>query len=579
MNEKNDNINIQNNINAPAKKKMKTWQKLLIAFGSIVLALVLAFVIFIISIVFKSGNSSKNSDINQAELTSSVYDQKIGWDDGEDNYIETSFDNRKAKLSKKSLAKIEAYIDSYKVDYKYSDDYNIDAALERWRKEENKQVTNHAYDVRIDGKLNADQLYKVVKENNQNFIENQEIHIHKEYSNKQLSDYCVKVVDVINSIHEKNSELDFDTVCCCLSELKILERPGSLDFAAVEPESKVLHFNDNSTENYGKITNNENLVEDILYHEMMHLFQLTCSCFETNGDFRIGITHKYDEFEVNPLSWYWLPEASAEMNSCEHLGITYGTYQNKISYVDTLNFILNLGQSDAAANIQDICFSRDLNEIFKMFDVTDDARMREFIKMMYSIEIIQQSPSGFMDLFGKKYGVDTINDDDKVIKLRLTVKGDALLSMTKLFYRNLARQLNKDNASLQDIYYLMRVFEADIDRHMANNIVGYLIYFKDFYPAYLEIQDEFLNLVAKDSGVSKDELKEEFNKYSMNAVVNDKKVSPNCTLEFLTPDKKTAVINFANDFYKKGYPSMQKANELCGEWLEKAPYEDIVLNN
>lgn len=211
--------------------------------------------------------------------------------------------------------------------------------------------------------------------------------------------------------------------------------------------------------------------------------------------------------------------------------------------------------------------------------MTDKDDMYELIEMMYSIEIIQQKPTGFFDWFEEKYNIQAIEGSQELLRLRLTVKEDALLTLTKLFYRNLAREINNGGVTLRDAYYLIRVFEADIDRHMSNQTVGYLIFFKDFYGDYLDVQNEFFAVLSKNNNVEEDKLSSGFQAYSMNINDGEKDVSPNCTLNFLTNEQRRDVVGFCESFYKKGYPSMKNADVLCKQWLEKAPYDELILDD
>lgn len=172
-----------------------------------------------------------------------------------------------------------------------------------------------------------------------------------------------------------------------------------------------------------------------------------------------------------------------------------------------------------------------------------------------------------------------IDDAQAKIKLHLCVKEDALLSFTKLFFRNLARSVNSGDATLQDIYYLMRIYECDLQNHMSNNEVSYMIYFKDFYPQYLTIRQEFFKAIGRENNISLGNLEEGFADYSMNVKNNGKTLSPNCTLDFLTTEQKADTNRFCKRIYKKGYPNMREAYEICKEWLRKAPYENVVFDN
>lgn len=563
-------------MNCKKSKQLKKWQKVLIIFASIIGFVLLFFFILVFSLTYKD---TKDAETKHEEYTTSIYENVVGWDDGEDDFIETDLSPININLSDKALNKFENYVVSYDVNYKYSDAYQIDKAIEY---KNNHQVNSsmHKHDVSVAGKLDAKALYELVKSNNKAFMNGDDFSSgwYKEYPNKKLKEYCNSMVEMLNGINEKYPQTDMDELCCYLYDLKILDRTSALDFAAVELDKKILHINEDMLQDWSDLKDNERMPEEILHHEMMHLFQVACDCNCSNGELRIGISHEYESLNINPFRWYWLAECSAEMNACEYLDMDFVTYQAKIGYADTLNYILNLGNTDKAARVQDVYFDRNA-DIFKLFDLTSDEEKNEFIKMMYSIEILQQDPDEFIDWYSKEYNVDMITHDQEKIKLHLDVKADALMTLTKLFYRNIARRVNTGNATLQDVYYLMRIYECDLQNHLSNNEVSYMIYFKDLYPKYLELRDEFFKAIAKDNSLSIEEINNGFLNYSINAKSGDEKLSPNCTLAFLSDNQKNTVNDYCKRIYRKGYPNMTEAYEICKEWLKKAPYEDVVFDD
>lgn len=557
-------------------KHLKKWQKTLIAVGSAIAFLMLSFVVLTAVLIIKD---SKRPNIQTEEFTTSIYENIVGWDSGEDEFVEADLTPVNVGLSDKGLSDFEKYIAAYQVDYDYADAYKVDEAV-AYMKNHQVHSSRHKHDVRVNGTLDADNLYKLVRDNNKRFVNSDDLSAnwYKEYSDKNLKQYCQLTVDMLNGIHNAYPQTDMDELCCYLYDLKILDRTGALDFAAVELDKVILHINEDMLENWSDLKNNDRMKEEILHHEMMHLFQISCGCNQSEGELRIGVSHEYEALEINPLRWYWLAEASAEMNACEFLEMDYVTYQYKIGYADTLNYILTLGNAEKAARIQDLYFDRSA-DIYELFDMTSHAEKKEFINMMYSVEILQQDPKDFIDWYAKAYNVDMIDDAQAKIKLHLCVKEDALLSFTKLFFRNLARSVNSGDATLQDIYYLMRIYECDLQNHMSNNEVSYMIYFKDFYPQYLTIRQEFFKAIGRENNISLGNLEEGFADYSMNVKNNGKTLSPNCTLDFLTTEQKADTNRFCKRIYKKGYPNMREAYEICKEWLRKAPYENVVFDN
>ncbi|MGN0526705.1 MAG: hypothetical protein ACI4IF_04655 [Acutalibacteraceae bacterium] len=563
------------------KRQLKKWQKVLIGIGVSIGVLLFAFVALVIVLAVKDNIAVKNSNSSniQVEETTSVYQQRIQdtIPSGKDDAVDVDTTPIQIKLSDKNLDEFEKYISNITVDYDYEDVYNIDAALAEYENNTKNTVTKHSHDIRLNGEFDADHFYEIVKKNNEAFIKEKEhlSGLYKEYSNKELKIICKQICDALPAIAEKDPTVDLDTVCCYLYNLRIVQKLGALDFGGFDMENR-FYLNYENMETGAFAMDTDDIEQTTFYHEMMHAFQFACEDIKKPNENRMGITHTYDELEINPLSWYWLLEGSAEMNMSQYLDVRYSTYKNKIGYIHSLNIVLNLNNSNDYVQIEKICFQRDLEKFFELFDITDEKDKKEIIKMMYSIEIIQESKDDFYDWYNKTYNTDLSDETTgEQSVLRLTLKEDALMTLTKLFYRNLARQVNKGDVTLQDVYYLIRLYEADLDNHFSNNTVGYMEFFHNFYDTYLDLQNEFFSMITTQNNLSVNDLADGFENYSMNAVSK----SPNCDLKFLNDDaKKYYTVEYIDRYYMKGYPSMRSCQKQAAELNEKYPFDNDKIN-
>ena len=79
--------------------------------------------------------------------------------------------------------------------------------------------------------------------------------------------------------------------------------------------------------------------------------------------------------------------------------------------------------------------------------------------MLYSICYIQNDREDFEQAYEKKYG--SIQDRRNIVKREM--KQSVAKTMTKYFYRNLAERIAHSQVDLQDVFYLMNVFEAALN--------------------------------------------------------------------------------------------------------------------
>lgn len=570
---------IMETIGYSSTKKLKTWQKVLIGIGCVCGVLLLGFVILIIVLMINPyTGSSSLEDTTYEENTTSVYEIELDVENGMDDAVDIDTTPIPITLSSENLNNFENYLSSVVVDYDFEDAYNIENALKIYNDNTINAVKKHSHDIRVNGKFDADALYDLVKKNNKEYLDSKEDYMsgfYEEYSNREIKKICAQICETIPAIAEKDPNVDIDTACCYLYNLVILKSFNTgFDLGGFAMDNR-FYMNYDMIENLKIGIDSDAPVLTTFYHEMMHAFQFACDDMKKQDEDRMGIVHVYNELDINPFSWYWLLEASAEINMSQHLGVRYSTYKSRITYVDTLNFISNISSGENLIQTEKLSFQRDTSNLFKQLDMTSNNEMREVIKMMFNIEILQEENKGFYDWYNEEYNVDLSNDDGEKTYLRLTVKEDSLLTLTKIFYRNLARQINQGNATLQDAYFLIRVMEADLDRHFSNYDVGYMLFFHNFYDSYIEIQDEFFRLIALENNLSIEELIDGFENYSMNTTSK----SPNCDLKFLSKDKRNYITDaFVNSFYKKGFPSMRNCQSQVEDLSQTISIEEMIEN-
>lgn len=493
--------------------------------------------------------------------------EEVAIEKGSDDFIEGKIESTPIWLTDGCLQNFEQYLQSVVPEYEYSDLYQIDAALAEYNKKATKQVARHAHDVRVNGKLDPNALYQIVKRNNEAFFSDGKHAkaFYKEYSNKELKEMCSQLCKTISMMKDRFPEVDMDTICCNLYDLKILKHISLLmDNAALNSEN-VFHFDKeqlhrNSFAMNSKMSDSE-LEETVWVHETMHFGQTCCACFLEGEKWRIGINHEYADLDIQPLEWLWLIEASAEMNMCTVLDVEPTTYQTMISYANTMKMVTQLDDRNSVDAVERLNFGHDIEEIFDLLDLHSEAEREECIKMMYSIEVLQKKPKGFCDAYEQAYQKDLSNSAD-ADELNLTIKDDALLTLTKLFYRNLAREIHNGKATMQDMFYLLRAWEAKLDNHFNNAYAEFPI-FQYFYQRYIEIQNVFFEQIAQDNSMDKEKLNVGFSSYSMRVRDGEKEKSPNCDLLFLSRDKKVWLTEYVKTYYQKGYLSMRECADLA----------------
>lgn len=422
-----------------------------------------------------------------------------------------------------SLEKNETY-------YKYSDLYLFDENLNEYNKL--KMHKNHNLKLK---KLDSNELYEIVKDNNKKYCEKKYSMQKNNIEDKELKNICNVIIEVCNDFVKENPMILEERLRCVLSDLKIFYRATYNNAYVTDDNCLILSsvMIEITNINYGDNTERKTLV-----HEIVHLLQKGCNCDQFDNDFihNFGFSYNFKRTNDTSLDFTWLYEASAEKNMCNYLNTEPMTYKNMIGYLESLSFV-NLVKDDYKVNdTEKLSFYHNLDALFKFFDAETDEEKNEILKLMYSIEIMQQSPSSFKRLYTAKYNVEF--DDKLTDSINYELKSPICKTLTKLFYKNLASTIKNKNIELNDIFYLISVFECDINNHILYNREDRYNYNINFINDYLEIQNEFFYTLSMSNNIEQKEIENSFKNYTSKSKNEFGKTINNYNLSWLDPSKE-----------------------------------------
>lgn len=347
------------------------------------------------------------------------------------------------------------------------------------------------------GKLTAEHLAKIVEQNNKDFYNQENVvkGFYKEADGKFLLSVCKLIVDTITEVNNRYPDIDYDRVYCNLANLKVFYKVGSLDFASVTPDM-ILQLGD-ATLNFATILAGGTAIRDVVIHEIMHIIQLGCSCEGIEHcTRRAGITYRWDDVELQGNDWSWFFEGSAELNMSMLTGDEPITYKTMINYLQSVNLATCLNPNIPANYAQIISFYNDPNRLFELFNAKSKEEITEIANLMEAIQIIQYVPDEFKSAYKNKYGID-LSDEDEESRVRYSLKPAICLTFSKAFYQSLTKAITENNMTENDIYFLIRIFEAAMDYHTTySNEERYEIN-KLFLEKYKMIRSAFFKFLQK----------------------------------------------------------------------------------
>lgn len=423
------------------------------------------------------------------------------------------------------------YLNYDQIDCPYSELFGIEAAMSE-KSSRNFDVSDHTYDFFAgSSSVDAETLYNVVKSNNKQYMDGVGKHFSKELSASKLRECCEIVADTINWGIENIEGIDLSELSCVLGNLKILRRNSLNSVGTFSDKTNILSVSPDAVKQKKQQTSNSNVFELTISHEAMHILQCRCSDVEqSEEDHFIGTSYSFESLAINPLKHRWLYEASAELNATLLHKSNPTTYEYMIDNLETISLVTLLDDSVKVRQLEKSSFTQSEDELYRQLGFTDKIKSIEFL---YSVELLREKPEEFKIQYESLYG--TIKDYDEFLK---TTYNPYFIEVTsKLLYKNLAYQLSKQEICLNDVFYIISLYELDLLKDIPFNMSDVREKYQSSYDNYIELQDTFFIILQKNADIN---IYEEFEKYKIN-YLSDGTYS-NGSFEWLAEDKRDYLL-------------------------------------
>ena len=411
-------------------------------------------------------------------------------------------------LSSGESEKLKKYLKDINTEFPYNELFETDECYNRLNTE--IKVKKHKFSA-LDksGKLDSNHLLGIVKKNNIDYLSDSPFGLEAP-EDGYILDVCKLIVDTISSLKDKFPDIDYKRVYCNLGNLKILYKKGMVDNAQVSADM-VLKISPNMLEIVDNMKG-EGASRDVLMHEIMHIVQIGCSCEEIeNCTRRCGISYYCSDSVLNTSDFPWLFEGSAERVKCNLTGTEPVTYQYKINYICSLNLATMLKQDVPANYLETLSFYDDAEKLYKLFDCHTKEEMYEILDMMIATNIVDSEPEEFLKLYASETGKD-IENDETLAELCNTLEPYVCLVYAKHFYKNLATALTKNQITLNDLCYLVSLFEASVEDHIRYKNAELKKYNAVFLKENEIIKEKLFDGIKKSCGV---DVKKYYDSYSV----------------------------------------------------------------
>ena len=425
-------------------------------------------------------------------------------------------------LSKHEYESYSKWICSHEVEYVYSDLYNIEYVyknINNYRKQMDKQHKLHKDLITtIDNIPTKELIYQKLMNNSNEYLKT-----HREYNPLNHS-YLDTIAEILSRMIKNNysnlNQNDIQRIYCMLNDVKAVSI-DSTDFTVNDLKQI---YNARVTDDAVIILDPEmmkqlrgnHIEERTIAHEVVHLLQRMCPDHKIEGLTQIGNSLYVEEFdntgEVNSLHFQWLYEATAEQMSMKAYKANVPlVYTNMVGYLSTLNLITLLSDKYDENSIAVSQLSNNPNKMYDLFDIQTEQEKIEIIRMLYSICYIQSEREDFTSAYEAKYG----NIDGLQTTIKKEMKESIVQTMTKYFYNNLAKCIVNNQVTLQDVFYLINVFESSLNRHIIYDDHERYAYNDEAIVFYLESQNRFFKMLAKENNYTFEDITQQFDEYAL----------------------------------------------------------------
>lgn len=440
-----------------------------------------------------------------------------------DEIYYTLDDKKELKLSKEALCAIENICNNeisevyeyYNEEYVNLLDINELNATDTYANFEDIEIINHQYETYYDEEKDSidwDSLAHKIYLNGLNSPQNDALKETYTLSLKEIKQKLKRMEYFLKVIKQDYPNYDVGELACNLENASFLK--GKVK----DKDEKIVARTSHYSITYYINKNLENKLkgkqEAIDYHEWFHFFINSCQDIIEIKNI-VGLfdgvyihstfypkyydNNKLDELAVLRYRYDFLQEIYAELYSNDVANSEQFSYLNYDEILNMLQIALGVDENYQIDSILRDLIYKDPITFIKHFPVYGRDKTNYFLnnlRMLKSFDILllgQDRQSWYYEYVEK----NDLNDEEAIINLKLM----SFSQLSKIFFHNLIilNEIYEEELSLQDNYYLMRLFEEMIYRSSSaiDNIYKYKIGSVDDSSYKLEKEDFIIYLSKK----------------------------------------------------------------------------------
>lgn len=418
-------------------------------------------------------------------------------------------------FSQEDLQVVQNVAENWNILYVHDDLMDVETAYQKYRSI--PAYKGSEYPIIENGQVSEETLYRKVLENNAEFfVSKDRYELVYELEDEYIRWACNIISRTVNeALKNPEYEISRADLSTLLWNLCIVKDGMGTGNAHIDKAGKMVLMPTNMETMKG-IAMDENASNEIISHETFHLLQrLSCDKTETLDVGSVyGFSYEFPEGElkVDSLDNTWIVEATAELFAADFWEMEPTTYQSKISYLKTLEYVHALGGYYKSDKMKTLILQHSVEKVFQTFGCKTKEEQMELLKVLYTINVIQEEPEDFMKVFEESLGHEY--SEQELVELKLRLKNSVCQYFSKVFYQNLARQMAEKDVSVEDVFELISTYESDMNVHLVYTDETRHDAFADFFDYYISLQNGLFEQMADKLGITAAEVIKAYNEFN-----------------------------------------------------------------
>jgi hypothetical protein len=269
----------------------------------------------------------------------------------------------------------------------------------------------------------------------------------------------------------------------------------------------------------------------VVAHETVHILQANSVEQSQQSDYEYtGLSYRWPELAVNALYWDWSIEGAAEsLAMYTNSESSLLTYPELVKALEAVKTAAMLCDGVRLYDLEYLTMQDSLAALFDYFGCENDSNRVEIVKLFYALNLLYMnggsySSDDFYEHYKLKYGT-AMDTHVKLGSNDYQLRGSVAQTLTRLFYRNLARRIAGWQTRVEDIFSLISIFEQEMQRLTWYGQANRATDNDDFFKLYGKLQTSLFTAIGLQIGEGLDAIRAAYEQYASGFIAEEMAIS------------------------------------------------------